>query len=187
MKFDIIRTLFFGWYQTDIWFQYWLGSAQYKSEELNPNCHCNSPWWNNPLPPQNNLCHASSPPPRLRSPEEPRGCGQARRPQHHPEERHRLPAESHQRGADHDSPPPAQSPAHPTVRAGWRGTGGRKHLKGASICQQEVLQFRLHSYWSVSRTIPIFLPWISADTISVRYQHATDDAYFDYLLCSVEC
>lgn len=58
------------------------------------------------------------------SPEEPGGGGQARRPQHHLEERDRLPAEPHQRSADHNRAPFAQSPAHASVRARRHRTGG---------------------------------------------------------------
>lgn len=51
------------------------------------------------------------------SSEEPGGGGQARRPQHHPEERDRLSAEPHQRSTDHHRAPFAQSPAHASVCA----------------------------------------------------------------------
>lgn len=49
------------------------------------------------------------------STEEPRGGGPAGRSEHHPEERHRLSAEPHQRGPDHHHTAPAQSPAHAPV------------------------------------------------------------------------
>lgn len=33
----------------------------------------------------------------------------------------------------------------------------------------------------------IFHSWISADTISIRYQRATNDTYFHFLFCTVKC
>ena len=69
----------------------------------------------------------------VRSPEEPGGGGQARGPQHYPQECHRLSAEPHQRGADHHHPPPPQPPADTPVRARGRGTRGTRVHDHASV------------------------------------------------------
>lgn len=69
----------------------------------------------------------------LCSPEEPRGGGQTRRPQHHSEECDWLSAESHQRSSDHHHPTSTQPPTYPSVRAGWRRTGGTRTLAHRQI------------------------------------------------------
>lgn len=60
------------------------------------------------------------------SPEEPRGGGQTGRPQHHPEERDWLSAESHQWSTDHHHPSSSQPPTYTAICAHRRRTGGTR-------------------------------------------------------------
>lgn len=61
---------------------------------------------------------------RLCSTEEPGDRGSAWWTENHPEERDRLPTQSHQRGSNDHHPAPTQSPTHAAVRALRRGAGG---------------------------------------------------------------